>query len=370
MRIGFFLPGLHRVRRGAEIAFESIAQELGKIENVEVTLFGSGYPKNNTSYSFVHVGNIEREKFERWPSIKPLLRNERIYEELTFIPGLAQKYNPHNFDITIACSYPYINWFLMSRGGKKRPSHVFVTQNGDNPIRLNNYEWRFFSCDAVVCTNLEYLNSAKRKWPCKVITNGVDLKRFFPGQQDRDKFDLPRNVPLALIVSALVPSKRILQGIRAAAQIDGLHLVVCGDGPEREKVKALGAELMPGRFFYKKLSYEEMPDIYRAADIFIHMSLDEPFGNVYIEALATGLPVVAHDREVSRWILEDTAVLVDTTETSDVEYGILQALKMTSHSDILKRRSLVERRYSWEKIGKDYYEFLSEIINRNTSTSN
>lgn len=369
MRVAFVLPGLHRVRRGAEIAFESIAQELGMIKDVSVTLFGSGWPSNDTSYSFIHIGNVDREKFEKWPHIKPLLRNERVYEELTFIPGLVQKYNPHEFDVTIACSYPYINWFLMSRGGKKKPSHIFVTQNGDNPIRLSSYEWKLFSCDALVCTNLEYFNSSKEKWPCKVITNGVNLKRFFPGQQDRRQFNLPEDVPLALMVSALIPSKRILEGIKAAAQIDGLNLVVCGDGPEREKVKALGTKLMKGRFFYRKLSYEQMPDIYRSADIFMHMSLDEPFGNVYVEALATGLPIVAHNREVSRWILEDTSVLVDTTKSSDLHHGIHKALQLNTHSDILRRRSLAERRYSWEIIGREYYNFLCKILERDISAS-
>ena len=78
MRIAFVLPGFHRVRRGAEIALESIANELAQLKGVEVTLFGSGKPRIDDFYEFVHVGCIPREYFEKWPHIKPVLRNERV----------------------------------------------------------------------------------------------------------------------------------------------------------------------------------------------------------------------------------------------------------------------------------------------------
>ena len=38
-----------------------------------------------------------------------------------------------------------------------------------------------------------------------------------------------------------------------------------------------------------------MPGLYRSAEVLLHMSVDEPFGNIYVEALASGLPVVTHD---------------------------------------------------------------------------
>jgi glycosyltransferase involved in cell wall biosynthesis len=164
------------------------------------------------------------------------------------------------------------------------------------------------------------------------------------------------------MVSALIPSKRVVEGIRAVSQIEDLHLVVCGDGPEREKVNNLGQQLMAGRFHWKKLPREKMPDLYRAADLLLHLSLDEPFGNVYIEALATGLPIVSHESEVTRWMLEETAVLVDTTEEVQVIAGIHQALQRSSPEDISGRRKLVERRFAWSQIGQTYYEFLKDVL--------
>jgi glycosyltransferase involved in cell wall biosynthesis len=362
MRIAMVLPGLHQVVRGAEVAFEAIAQELAKRDNISLTLFGSGEERPGQIYEFRQVNCVPREWFETfWPKV-PVLRHEYAYEELTFVANLFRSYNPKDYDLTITCSYPFTNWFLQWRGGKERPTHLFVTQNGDYPAVANHSEWRFFNCDGLVCINQEYFQRNQQRWNCKLITNGVNLERFFPRSVDRTQFHLPENVPLALMVSALIESKRVDMGIRAASEIEGLHLVVCGDGPERDRVIALGEQLMPGRFHWKKLAYNQMPDIYQTADIFLHMSMDEPFGNVYLEALATGLPIVTHDRPTTRWILEDTSILVDTTHVEQVVTGIKQALHQNSSEAILKRRSLVERRFSWQSIAQSYYDFCRDLL--------
>ncbi len=362
MRIAFIHPGLHRVSRGSEVAFETIAQYLMNYPGVKVTLFGSGESRSDRLYRFQHINNIPRERFEKnWPKF-PVFRNNYVYEEFTFVQNLWRVYRPSDFDITIACSYPFINWFLTRRKYKHLPAHIFVTQNGEHPAISNQSEYCFFTCDGLICTNPEYFEHNKCNWPCSLITNGVDPALFFPGVGDRAMFGLPNDVPIALMVSALIPSKRVLEGIRAAAQIEGLHLVVCGDGPERDVVKAEGKALMGDRFHLRQLPFNLMPEMYRSADLLMHLSLDEPFGNIYLEAMATGLPIVAHDREVTRWIVEDNAVLVDSTQPSAIVEGILQALKYRSHDDINSRISLIKKRFTWEVISQKYYQFLSTYL--------
>ncbi|MBE9070821.1 glycosyltransferase family 4 protein [Leptolyngbya cf. ectocarpi LEGE 11479] len=357
MRVAFILPGLHRVVRGAEGAFESIARELAQMSDVEVTLFGSGEPRENEPYNFIHVPNVPRESFEHWPKF-PVLRTEYAYEELTFVASLIKYYKPKDFDFVVTCSYPFINWLLRIGNKQHQPVHIYVTENGDWEIQGNRSEYRYFSCDGLVCINPEYYERNKDKWKSMLIPNGVNPDSFVPGPANRELFNLPEDVPLALIVSALISSKRVCEGIRAASKIDGLHLVVCGDGPERDQVKALGEELMPGRFKLMKLTRQQMPDMYRAADLLLHMSLDEPFGNIYIEASAIGLPVVAHDWKATRWILEDTAILVDTTSDKETIAGINKALKRRYQDSIELRRQLVEKRFAWKNIAKMYYEFF------------
>lgn len=364
MRVAVVHPGLHRVLRGSEVAFQEVARQLSNYEDVEVTLFGSGQPHEGTPYTFQHVNNIPRETFEkRWPQ-GPIFRNECVYEELTFTKNLWGVYHPQDFDVTVACSFPFINWFLRWQCKNSTPAHVFVTQNSDHPAVANQSEYRFFSCDGLVCTNPEYFERNKDNWNCTIITNGVDPSRFYPGQVDRAQFGLPPDVPVALIVSALIPSKRVTAGIQAAAQVDGLHLVVCGDGPDRDAVLAEGEALLGDRFSLKQLSYDQMPDIYRAADLLIHLSLDEPFGNIYLEALATGLPIVADDRDVTRWIVEENAILVDSTDTANTVAGISQALNRHDERAIAARVELIHRRFTWTTIGQQYYTFLSQVINQ------
>ena len=185
---------------------------------------------------------------------------------------------------------------------------------------------------------------------------------FCPGPANRKAFDLPEGVPIAIMVSALIESKRVDEGIRAAALVPGLHLVICGQGPEREKIRTLGHRLMPGRFHSKELPRDRMPEMYRCADLFLHMSLDEPSANAYIEALATGLPIVTHDRAVTRWTIEETGVLVDATNPARVAAGILSALGKKSLEDLMARRKLAENRFSWSGIARQYHEFFQEIL--------
>ena len=360
MRIAFALPGLHAEARGAEVAFESIAAELARREDCDVTLIGAGAPRPDQPYHFVQGRRIGRKRFEHWPSA-PLLRTPYMYEELTFLPGLIRGYDPANYDITVTCAYPYTNWWLRARGGTTRPKHVFVTQNGDWPLREPDRECRWFSCDGLVCTNPEYFARHQDRWPAALIPNGVDPDHFAPGVGDRRAFGLPEDVPVALMVSALTRSKRVLEGIRAAAAIPELNLVVAGDGPLRDAVRTLGAQLMPGRFQQLSVAREWMPRLYQSVDVMLHMSVDEPSANAYIEALATGLPVVTHDREVTRWTFEDAAWLVDTTCQEAVQNALRGALAENRERQVASRRELVQRRFTWRAIAAEHARFYDAI---------
>src|SRR3546814_15446020 len=68
-----------------------------------------------------------------------------------------------------------------------------------------------------------------------------------------------------------------------------------------------------------------MPALYRSADVFLHMSLLESFGNVFIEAWASGLPVIGHDTERLRWILGAESQMICDTEDPAALLGMLRA---------------------------------------------
>ena len=163
LRILFALSGLHRFNRGAEVAFISVANELAAMGE-SVTLIGSGKPRPDDPYRFVEATSIKRQKFESFPSL-PALRNEFGYEDFTFFPNLLRNYKPSDYDVTLTCSYPFANWALRRPTlGRKRPPHVFVTQNGDHPAHSNRSEFRLFGCEGLICINPDYFNRNYRKW--------------------------------------------------------------------------------------------------------------------------------------------------------------------------------------------------------------
>jgi glycosyltransferase involved in cell wall biosynthesis len=359
MRILFALPGLHRFDRGAEIAFISIASVLAKAGE-SVTLIGSGYSRAEAPYQFLHAGSVTRDKFQQFPAL-PALRNDCAYEELTFVPALVRRYHPSDYDVTVTCSYPYTNWVLRrptSRGS--RPPHVFVTQNGDWPALARNSEYRLFGCEGLVCTNGQYYERQKDRWRSRLIPNGVDCNRFFVGPGSREQFDLPRNRLVVLMVSALIPSKRVAAGIEAVSRVPDAYLVVVGDGPLRQEIQTTANRLMPGRFKRVSVMPEKMPMVYRAADVFLHMSKVEPSSLAFLEALASGLPIVAHELERLRVIAGDDAFLLDTDDIPAVARTLQAAALSTAEQR--ERRANKAEKYSWQKIGAMYREFLAEVI--------
>ena len=359
MRILFVLPGLHRYDRGAEIAFISIASELARAGDT-VTLFGSGPQRPATPYQFQQVASIRRERFESLPSV-PCLRDETGYEELTFVPDLIRRYRPLDFDITVCCSYPFTNWVLrrpVPRG--RRPPHVFVTENGDWPAIENKSEYRFFGCEGLVCTNPEFFKRNRNRWRSRLIPNGVDGERFFPGASHRDDFGLPRDRLIVLMVSALIATKRVGAGIEAVSRIPNAHLVVAGDGPLRQTIEADAARLLPGRFTRLSVPPNKMPDLYRSADVFLHLSMNEASSLAFLEAMACGLPVITHESPQMRWIAGDDEYLLDTEDLAAVAGHI--ELASSAEPARLQRRLAKVADFSWKKLAAQYREFFQEII--------
>lgn len=356
MRVLIALPGLHRVSRGAEVAFESIAQELSVLGH-DVTVFGSGPSIEQRAYHYEQLRLVARERFERWPTFPPI-RDVTTYEGITFAVSTLARFRPGDFDITMTCGFPAENLALRRWARhKNRPVHIFVTENGDWPAFNRSGEYRLFSCDGLVCTNPQYLERNQDRWNCTLIPNGVNLGVYSPGAARRAALGLPTDRPIIVMVSALIPSKRVLEGIRAAAHIDDAFVLVAGDGPLRAEVNALGDQLLPGRFLQTTFQPSDMPDVYRSADVLLHTTYVESFGNIYIEAMATGLPVVAHRSVVTEWILESNGQLVDT----DDQGAIVQALAAQlarGRANLEPMIEMVARRFSWTTIAQQYAEFM------------
>lgn len=354
VRFLFALPGFHAEERGAEVALLSVADALAMAGD-EVTVIGSGPPRTGPAYRYRQVKAINRRRFEKFPKFPPL-RSETSWEDLSFAAGLLRAYDPADFDITVTCNYPFSHWALR-RGGSRAPRHLFVTQNGDWPARSDDAEFRFFRCDGLVCTNPDYQQTNAERWRTVLIPNGVEPGRYASAEGNRAAFGLPADRPVVLMVSAFIETKRVLDGMRAVAPLDGVHFAVAGDGPMRDEVDRLAADILPGRFTRLTTTADRMPALYRSADAFLHMSLLESFGNVFVEAMASGLPIVGHDTPRLRWIVGERDTLCDTQDGPATTRAIARALEIgRGHPDPRAQD------FGWPAIAARYRAFALEVL--------
>ncbi|GAA5166263.1 glycosyltransferase [Ornithinimicrobium tianjinense] len=137
--------------------------------------------------------------------------------------------------------------------------------------------------------------------PVCVVPTGIDLTRFTPGPGSEDlraSLDLTPGVPVVLSLGRLAAEKNTAEVIDLLATVhEPWQLVVAGDGPQagalRRQVERLG--LTPRVRFVGAIEPARVPDFYRLADVFVSVSRSETQGLTYLEALASGIPVLCRD---------------------------------------------------------------------------
>jgi glycosyltransferase involved in cell wall biosynthesis len=130
--------------------------------------------------------------------------------------------------------------------------------------------------------------------PTGIFSRGVDTETFNP------RFRRTRPQVTALFVGRLVVDKNLEALVDIFANRDDVQLVVVGDGSERSWLEAA----LPDAEFTGHLTGEELSEAYASADLFVFPSETETFGNVVLEATASGLPVVTSDRMAPRELID------------------------------------------------------------------
>lgn len=136
--------------------------------------------------------------------------------------------------------------------------------------------------------------------PLSVVTRGVDTAQFSPSWRSnilRQSWGAVEQSRILLYVGRLSPEKQVDVVIQAYFELrkksDDVRLVVVGDGPDRARLESLnqdGSVVFTGALRGQKLS-----EAYASSDVFCFASQVETFGNVVLEAMASGLPVIAYD---------------------------------------------------------------------------
>lgn len=159
------------------------------------------------------------------------------------------------------------------------------------------------SCSYVLASSLDLverspvLSSLKSSDPdrVQVVPMGVDTRRFSPGPTEAS-LNLRRQFgsPIVLFLGRLRYYKGLPTLIEAMRNVEA-KLFIVGGGPMKDRVIPMASELLGQRFIYARFaSEEELPDIFRAADIFCLPSTShaETFGLAAVEAMASGVPVI------------------------------------------------------------------------------
>ncbi|RPJ48025.1 MAG: glycosyltransferase family 1 protein [Betaproteobacteria bacterium] len=132
----------------------------------------------------------------------------------------------------------------------------------------------------------------------QVVARGVDTALFNPARRSpelRASWQAYGEDPVALYVGRLAPEKNldlVLRSYQAMRTVQpGLRLVLVGDGPERMRLQRENPQVI----FAGMRIGEELAAHYASADFFIFPSVTETYGNVTVEAMASGLAVIAYD---------------------------------------------------------------------------
>lgn len=142
----------------------------------------------------------------------------------------------------------------------------------------------------------------------ETLGRGVDTQLFHPQRRSkslRDGWGIGEDDPVMIHVGRLAAEKNLQLAVDAFRAIQSVQprarFVLVGDGPLRPALQRQHPDLI----FAGIRSGDELASYYASADIFMLPSLSETFGNVTLEALASGLPVIAFDYAAASCYVED-----------------------------------------------------------------
>ena len=144
-----------------------------------------------------------------------------------------------------------------------------------------------------------------------IWSRGVDAARFSPGYRSRalrERLGADDDTVLAIYVGRLGAEKGLavaMEGMHTVHDQRGRRVVcaIAGDGPYAEELKRIAP---PGTRFVGRLSGRELSEFYASGDLFLFPSATDTFGNVLLEAMASGLPVVGAAVGPTRELLGNT----------------------------------------------------------------
>ncbi|MBN2590587.1 MAG: glycosyltransferase family 4 protein [Sedimentisphaerales bacterium] len=201
-----------------------------------------------------------------------------------------------------------------------------------------------------------------------VIPNGVELENYYPSNEIRETKD-----ELRLITSGRLSATKRVDMLIEAVEIlrkSGykIHFTIAGDGSLGDSLKQLISQKkldscieMSGR-----VEPANMPDLYRASDIYISATMQEGMSNSMLEALACGLPVVTTYCEGVEELITDTGIVTKHAH-ADLLADAIGTL--ADNRDMLQQMSIAARQraemFNWQSAAEKYINYYKSILVKN-----
>lgn len=201
----------------------------------------------------------------------------------------------------------------------------------------------------------------------EVVSRGVDCTLFAPHRRRealRAGWGVKPDEVVICHVGRVAPEKNLDLLMRAytaiRASLPTVRLLIVGDGPSRAKIE----RAYPDVIFAGMQQGASLAEHYASADVFLFPSLSETFGNVTLEAMASGLPVVAYDYAAASEAIVDGHSGV-TVSPGDAESFVTAAVHLASRSDLRARLGCAAREraetFDWETVNDSFERRLVEI---------
>lgn len=229
------------------------------------------------------------------------------------IPSLLSTLMKMRFDIIHGHDFYAVSSLYGAIASRARRIPFILTQHNDQlPAKVANallylfdgytlgryvfYQARkIVALNTAIKTHLVEIGADESK--IEIIPNAVNTRLFSPTRMNllESKWDISR--PVILFVGRLVEDKGARYLLTAFSKVVGeipdSKLVIVGKGPQEKELKELQENLgLAHVFFLGAVETKFMPHIYAGCDVLVLPSIHEPFGNVVIEAMATGRPVI------------------------------------------------------------------------------
>lgn len=195
-----------------------------------------------------------------------------------------------------------------------------------------------------------------------VLLNGVDSERFSPGsgEEIQTRFGLTPDTICIGIVGRLSKRKGHALLIRAIAKLNApqLRLLIIGDGPERENLAKLTAELKREKQVIFAGYQTQMPPFYRAMNLMVLPSSQEGLSNAILESMACGVPVLTAGACGNHEVIQDKqngwiAPMSTAAEIADSLAALLQAPDKWLQAG-KQARQTVQNRFSMDAMAAAY----------------